>query len=1640
MKKLLLFIFSFISFSSFAQLDREHWFAPMVDRSNQTNPYQSVYMSTNEITPFKVDIYNNNIVIGSVTISKNNPVKYSIPNSVRGRIITNSQSDLFRPVPMGFYVKGDKPFFASLRFSIKNHGEIQTSKGTAALGTEFRAVMAPITVYNGILNFMNSVMATEDNTRVTITDFSPTVQFSDYISRSQITFTLNKGQSYIIDGTGDNSQNYTGYIGAKIISDKPIVIANGNFNGQYAGNYSNSSDILMDQGVPVDKLGQEFVLMKGNGNPTNNMEKGLILATENNTEIYINNGTTPVATLNAGQYYITDNSAYLNQGFAHYNMLIKATKNVYVYQLLAGANSSEGTEEATGGFNYIPPLNCYLPKKIDEIGKIEENEYSSNGVSYSLTVRTKLNIITERGASIDVKRNGVSLILNSTNGPFDVTGNNAWVTYSIPNITGNIAVFSSNAVTAGISAGNDAVGYGGYFAGFSSIPLITKTEGDCLPGVKLEVTEGFDSYLWLEKVGGVYVPAQGINNLNTYSPTQAGIYAVKVKQGSCEEIQTRDFKFYNCTTFTNYDYTTCTEQVITPIFALSSQGVNIPTIKIDTPPTKGNAVVNPDGTITYTANPNATGTDTFKFSFCGNGTIPDCETVQATINLNQIEKYDVVLNECTLTGIATYNLSLAAVTPDTTVTKVYYETLNGAQNQIATEVISNFTNLTTADSFVWVRMVNTYGCIAIAKIELKSKLAAEVKAELYTKNHCDEDVDGVLDGIYKVDVISITPIVLQTPANHVVKYYQDEAKAIANGTDNITGIFSFTANRSIWIRVEPKNGCPVIIKEILLTTGIKLAITSPINKDVCDTNIDTTENIDLDTYLASFTTNPYDSVKYFDDLTKAQNNLPSQNISAAQTITANKTFYYRFTKAGVCDALGILNISFKVATPSTTLPASVTICQGTTTPLNVGTGYSSVLWSTGSTATTINVGVGNYFVDLTNSSGCVYRQNVSVVESPKPNWNIAAFNGTYCDDNFDGITKVKFSSITPTIITNSTLFTVEYSLFANFSTLLPNDWTYAANTTVYVRAISTVCPTEIKTIDFKIGDQLTLIKNIAPINVCDNDLNNTESINLANYLNLFITNPYDSVKYFDDLTKAQNNLPGQNIPAAQTITGNKTFYYRFKKAGVCDALGTLNISIKVATPSTTLPATVTVCQGTTTPLNVGTGFSSVLWSTGSTATTINVGVGNYFVDLTNLSGCVYRQNVSVVESPKPIWNIAAFNGTNCDNDFDGIIKVKFSTITPTIITNSSLFTVEYSLFANFSTLLPNDWTYTANTTVYVRAISTVCPTEIKTIDFKIGDQLALIKTTNTASECDDDFDGIKTANLANYKSLFTTEIGVTATYFKTLADAQKNTGSIPSEVSITNSGTYYLRFQKTGVCDNIGTLKISIKVPKKSTVLVDKNICPEATTTLDAGPGFSKYLWSNGSTAQSINVPVGEYWVELTADGCTYRQQVSVKSVPLPVITGVEIQGGTVTVLVTGGNPPYQYSLNGSTYQNSNVFTNIPSGDYTVYVISADQCLPITTEINILRILNVITPNDDGKNDVLNYADLLRKDNPFLQIFDRYGVSVFKGDKNNRFSWDGKISGKAVATGSYWYVLQWQEPGSTIVAKLTGWVLVKSRE
>jgi hypothetical protein len=69
-----------------------------------------------------------------------------------------------------------------------------------------------------------------------------------------------------------------------------------------------------------------------------------------------------------------------------------------------------------------------------------------------------------------------------------------------------------------------------------------------------------------------------------------------------------------------------------------------------------------------------------------------------------------------------------------------------------------------------------------------------------------------------------------------------------------------------------------------------------------------------------------------------------------------------------------------------------------------------------------------------------------------------------------------------------------------------------------------------------------------------------------------------------------------------------------------------------------------------------------------------------------------------------------------------------------------------------------------------------------------------------------------------------------------------------------------------------------------------------------------------------------------------YENNVSISSVAMgrPCVNG---SNGTITVSATGGSGSYEYSINnGSTWQNSNVFTGLTVGTYTVFTRSKGAC------------------------------------------------------------------------------------------------------
>ncbi len=704
MKRFLLsFVLLFFTFNTlFAQKDTEHWIAPFY----YSQPYtQALYLSTDSTTPIVVTVYSANTSLGTVTISKSSPQIFTIPTSA---ISTNSTAEAFTPIDKGLYITGSKPFFCTLRMvSSTTHAEIVTSKGKAGIGKEFYVASTPSTATSN--NFTAAVMATENNTTVTATWNGFISFFGGSPAGNSQTFTLNKGQSFIFAGSAGAAAPF---MGAKIVSDKPVTLTNGNVNGNFGASTAAGSDAILDQSVPTERLGSTFAMVRTRST-TADLEGAIVVATQNDTKIFLNGSTTPIATLNQGEWYRISGDNYLLQGTnGHYNMFVSTSKNAYLYQLVSVNDSS-----ATCGYNYIPPLNCFLPRKIDEIGLVNEMPLGTGGSS---TVpsgsNVKLNILTEAGATVTYTSNGGTPITpTAAQGPYTLTGNTAWVTYAIEGVSGTIKIESNKAVTAGINGGYNTSGYGGYFAGFSSIPVIAKQTGECAPGIILELDPGYDSYQWY--LNGNLIPGA---TSNTYAPLVGGNYTVRVTMGGCQPVVTLAYKVFSCLKQTSKSDETCGTKIIQPTFTSSTQTPVATTVTIITPPTNGTAVVNASGTISYTPNTGFAGSDVIVYKFCGNDPeFVDCEQVTHTIKIVPLVPKEPTITACQYDTdpTALFDLTTANVTdyPSPT-TKKYYPTLNDLNTN--NNEIPEPKKYASAGGYAYVKITADGGCTGTAKIKL----------------------------------------------------------------------------------------------------------------------------------------------------------------------------------------------------------------------------------------------------------------------------------------------------------------------------------------------------------------------------------------------------------------------------------------------------------------------------------------------------------------------------------------------------------------------------------------------------------------------------------------------------------------------------------------------------------------------------------------------------------------------------------------------------------------------------------------------------------------------------------------------------------------------------------------------------------
>lgn len=790
MKKLLysLLIFLFGFSITHAQRDTEHWLAPFYISSSAGTYSMSIYVSTDKTTPFDVTFYNNGTVVKTLTgLSKGNPLKWDLTAAeARQFLYTNTSTELMTPQTRGLRLVAPEKFLCNLRMAQSAHAELLTLKGKSGLGTEFRAVMAPNSpnATGDLYNFTAGILATENNTTVTISEFATGLTLINGPATSQpsYTVTLNAGQSYVLAGNSTGVQK-TGFIGAKISANKPITLTNGNANGNFGLLSIAGSDMIMDQSVPTNRLGKTFALVRSLtdiADVADDMEGALIVATEDATQVFLNASTIPVATLNKGQWYRAHDTDYVNQGSGHYNMYISTNKNVYVYQLL-------GTDgNATGGFNYIPPLGCYLPRVIDEIGNIKEMPNIA-----ATSINLKLNIVTQPGATVSVTSNGQPVPLS---GPFNLSGTGEWVTYSVTGISGNVTINSTRAVTAGINGGYSTAGYGGYFAGFSLAPSIEKVSGECIPGLVIGVDGIFESYQWM--LNGVDIPGA---TSNTYTPTQPGNYTLRVLLSGCDYATTDVYKVYPCMQQSVLNVVACGVKTLPVEFSNSSQVVDAASIVITVPPTNGTATINPiTKVITYTPNAGYNGPDTFTYTF--KSTLPefgDKETVKVNLDVVQFTLTNATLLSCPYNGLAQYDLTTAAIGAPVNSTVTYH--LNLADAQSGSNPIQYPTIYQSGAGTVYARAVTPQGCAQVATITLQHAAQPNLRNGSLTACAIPDNPTSGLFNLTQADV--------GAGANFRAVYYNTLADAQQDTNPIINPQAYVSVASTVYVRIYNNAGC-----------------------------------------------------------------------------------------------------------------------------------------------------------------------------------------------------------------------------------------------------------------------------------------------------------------------------------------------------------------------------------------------------------------------------------------------------------------------------------------------------------------------------------------------------------------------------------------------------------------------------------------------------------------------------------------------------------------------------------------------------------------------------------------------------------------------------------------------------------------
>jgi hypothetical protein len=350
-----------------------------------------------------------------------------------------------------------------------------------------------------------------------------------------------------------------------------------------------------------------------------------------------------------------------------------------------------------------------------------------------------------------------------------------------------------------------------------------------------------------------------------------------------------------------------------------------------------------------------------------------------------------------------------------------------------------------------------------------------------------------------------------------------------------------------------------------------------------------------------------------------------------------------------------------------------------------------------------------------------------------------------------------------------------------------------------------------------------------------------------------------------------------------TTAGN--YYVTVTDANNCQNTDTVAVTVN-ALPTVSLGSDVTFCQNDSASLDAGAGFVSYNWSNSASSQTINISTpGNYFVIVTDNNGCTNSDSVIVMVNALPAINLG--NALSFCMNENLVLDAGAGFATYMWSDNSTAQTLTVNAAGTYYASVTDNNGCVNSDTVTV----TVNP-------------LPVVNLGSDVSFC------------MNNSAIIDAGAGF-STYL--WSDNSSN-----QTLTVTAAGTYSVLVSDNNGCEDTDTINVSVDALPLIDLGADVLICENETATLDAGTGFSGYLWNNSETTQTLFIDgsvltAGNYSYSVVVtdgNGCEAADTVMVT---VDLCTGLTEGAQSVTFSIYPNPSQGQFTISASAVLSEDV-------------------------------------------------------------------------------------------------------------------------